>query len=106
MIVSGTVNHDASTETINRKFAQIIFFMADGTFVAFATVIDDDGSFEAMGSGDVVHVAVQVTDSTKVRQVSVTLPADMSLVSKNPVSIRYSLNREDSAPRLRRGVAG
>ena len=67
MLLTGTVEHDAGTDTADTVFARITFFMSDGTFVAFATVIDENGNFEAMASGDIVHIAVQVTDSTKVR---------------------------------------
>ena len=67
LIVAGKIEHDATTKTVDRTFARVTFFMGDGSFVAFATVIDDDGSFEAVTSGDVIHVAVQVTDSAKVR---------------------------------------
>ena len=67
MLLTGTVQHDVSTDAADKVFARITFFMSDGTFVAFATVIDEEGNFEAMASGDIIHIAVQVTDSTKVR---------------------------------------
>jgi ribosomal protein L21 len=66
-IVSGKVAHDPYTKDAGTTYARVTFFMADGSFVAFATVIDEDGNFEAMTSGEVVHIAVQITDSTKVR---------------------------------------
>ena len=67
MTVTGKVEHDPATTTPKRAFARITFFMSNGSFIAFAAVIDENGNFEAMASGDVVHVAVQVTDSTRVR---------------------------------------
>lgn len=67
MFLTGTVEHDASTDSVDRVYARITFFFADGSFTAFATIVDDDGTFQAMCSGDVIHIAVQVTNNTKVR---------------------------------------
>ena len=67
MLVSGTVEHDASTDTVKRLFARVTFFMANGTFTVVSTVIDDDGTFQAMCSGDVIHIAIQATNSAKVK---------------------------------------
>ena len=66
MTVTGKMEHDAATVSSDKLFARVSFFMSDGSFAVLATVVDD-GEFEAICSGDVVHIAVQATDSAKVK---------------------------------------
>ena len=66
MMVSGKVEHVEGTGEAEKLYARITFFMADGTFtVTTAPVVD--GAYEAMNSGDIIHIAVQVTNTNKVK---------------------------------------
>ncbi|MBQ6646818.1 MAG: hypothetical protein IJM56_09080 [Clostridia bacterium] len=66
MMVSGKVEHVDGTGEVETLYARVTFFMADGTFtVTTAPVVD--GAYEAMNSGDIIHIAVQVTNTNKVK---------------------------------------
>ena len=47
-------------------YARITYFMGDGSFTVVPAVVAEDGSFESMISGNVVHISVTVIDRAKI----------------------------------------
>lgn len=66
LILTGAVAHKEGTAEAPRLFARITYFMSDGSYTVVPAPVSEDGSFESMFSGNVVHIAVQVTDAAKV----------------------------------------
>ena len=66
MILSGTVTHIEGTEELEKLFARITYFYADGTRIVVSASVTD-GMFESMTTGDVVYVNVQIVDTFRVK---------------------------------------
>lgn len=66
-ILSGKAAVKEGTQEPKALFARITLFFANGTYNVGSVQLADDGTFEIPTAGDVVHYAVQIVDSNKVR---------------------------------------
>jgi hypothetical protein len=66
LILSGNVSHQAGTAEIERVYVRITYFMADGSFTVVPAVVTEEGNFESMISGNVLHISVQVINSARI----------------------------------------
>jgi len=64
--LTGKASVVAGTEVPEVAYARVTYFMADGTYTVVISIIDEEGNFESMNTGNVIHVAVQIIDSNKV----------------------------------------
>ena len=66
LILSGNVSHQPGTAEIERVYVRITYFMADGSFTVVPAVVTEEGNFESMISGNVLHISVQVINSARI----------------------------------------
>ena len=66
LLLTGSVAHKEGTAEAPRLFARITYFMSDGSYTVVPAPVSEDGSFESMFSGNVVHISVQVTNAAKI----------------------------------------
>ena len=66
LLLSGTVKHTEGTGESERLYVRVTYFMADGSYTVVPAVVAPDFTFESMFSGTVVHIAVQVVNSSKI----------------------------------------
>lgn len=66
LILSGNVSHQPGTAEIVRVYVRITYFMADGSFTVVPAVVTEEGNFESMISGNVLHISVQVINSARI----------------------------------------
>ena len=66
LLLEGVVNHTEGTPEVERLFVRVTYFMADGSYIVVPAVVTEEGTFESMISGNVLHIAVQVVNSAKI----------------------------------------
>ena len=67
LLLTGSTAHMEGTAESKALFARITYFMANGNYTVVSAPVFDDGTFESMFSGNVVHIAVQAVNSPKIR---------------------------------------
>ena len=67
LLLTGSTAHTEGTAEAKTLYARITYFMANGNYTVVSAPVSDDGTFESMFSGNVVHIAVQAVNSPKIR---------------------------------------
>ena len=63
--ISGKLNHVPGTDRLDRLFVRTTLFLGDGSTSISMSYVDDDGEFEVGASGNIVHISLAVTGTSK-----------------------------------------